>query len=30
MALATWGEVTFDFEPTDTPDPVVTAVPTGA
>jgi ribulose-bisphosphate carboxylase large chain len=27
MALETWGDVTFDFESTDTPD--VTAVPTG-
>jgi ribulose-bisphosphate carboxylase large chain len=26
-ALSTWGDVTFDFESTDTPDPVATAVP---
>jgi len=29
MALSTWGDVTFDFESTDTPDSVTTAVPTG-
>jgi ribulose-bisphosphate carboxylase large chain len=30
MALSTWGDVTFNFESTDTPDQVVTPVPTGA
>jgi len=32
MALSTWGDVTFDFESTDTPDvtPEVSTVPTGA
>jgi hypothetical protein len=30
MALSTWGDVTFDFESTDTPDQIVTAVPAGA
>ncbi len=30
MALSTWGDVTFDFESTDTPDITPTPMPTGA